>query len=375
MNNPKLHIIAFDVPFPPNYGGIADVYYKLKSLHEVGVDIIYHCFYYKGHNPPTKELEKYCSKLYYYERKQSIFKLLFSRLPYVVSSRNDATLLIHLLSDPAPILMDGIQCTYWILHPDIQDQKILYRANNIEHEYYEGLMRVEKNFLKKMYLKMEARKLQNFEWQLEKADVILSVAKQDIPHFKEYANTIHLPPFFDDTHSLDLTISQKEKFVLYQANLSVQENENAAEFIVKEIAPKTDHLIKIAGRHPSNQLKNLINSVPNVELIDSPSQEVMSRLIQDAQVHLLLTFQQTGIKLKLLHALQSGRHILINPFMDDDGIFSQMCEVENGANAIANRMNELMEMEFTKEMKEQRDAQFNSIFSNRLKAEIIKELL
>lgn len=375
MQNKKLHIIAFDVPFPPNYGGIADVFYKLKSLHEAGVEIIYHCFYYKDHNPPTKELEKYCSKLYYYERKQSLFKVLFSRLPYVVSSRNDATLLINILADPAPILMDGIQCTYWILHNDVQDQKILYRANNIEHEYYDGLRKVEKNLLKRWYLKMEAKKLRNYEWQIRHSDVILCVAKQDIPHFEQYAKTVHLPPFFDDTHELDLSQPQAEKFVLFQANLSVKENENAAEYIIKDVSPRTNQKIVIAGRNPSPFLKNLAATASNVELIDTPAHEEMAALIRDAQVHLLITFQQTGVKLKLLHALQSGRHIVINPYMDDDGIFADMCDVRENAEDIASRLDELIDIPFTADMKAERDQKFNAIYSNKKKASDIVELL
>lgn len=371
----KLHIIAFDVPYPPNYGGIADVFYKLKSLSEAGAEIIYHCFYYEGHNPPTDELKKYCSKLYYYERKKQLGKLFMSRLPYVVASRNNPELLVNLLADPAPILMDGIQCTYWILHKDVQDQKILYRANNIEHEYYDGLAKVEKSFLKKLYLKWEAKKLARYEWQIKHADYILSVAKQDIPHFENFGKVIHVPPFFDDTYTTDLSFQPSEKFVLFQGNLSVKENENAAEYIIQRIAPLVGHSIIIAGKSPSVSLKGLASSVENVKLIDTPDQEKMAQLIRDAQIHLLLTFQQTGIKLKLLHALQSGRHILINSMMDDDGIFSDMCEVAEQPQAFADKIDELMMMDFTSEMKAQRDAKFNAIYSNKKKAEDILKLI
>jgi hypothetical protein len=41
-----LHIISFDVPYPANYGGVIDVFYKLKNLHKAGVKIILHCFEY-----------------------------------------------------------------------------------------------------------------------------------------------------------------------------------------------------------------------------------------------------------------------------------------------------------------------------------------
>lgn len=37
-----LNIVAFDNPYPPTYGGVIDVYYKLKSLAETGLKIHLH---------------------------------------------------------------------------------------------------------------------------------------------------------------------------------------------------------------------------------------------------------------------------------------------------------------------------------------------
>ena len=63
----NLNIVSFDVPFPANYGGVIDVYYKLLWLHKAGVKIHLHCFTYG--RKPSKELEALCEKVYYYERK------------------------------------------------------------------------------------------------------------------------------------------------------------------------------------------------------------------------------------------------------------------------------------------------------------------
>lgn len=376
MEKQKLNIIAFDVPYPPNYGGIVDVFYKLKYLHEAGLSITYHCFHYKGHNPPTEELEKYCDKLIFYERKRSLFKLFFSRLPYIVSSRDDHALLMNLIGSAGPILMDGIQCTYWLLYEDIHHKGILYRANNIEHEYYEALAHAEKNLFKKWYLRVEAKKLRNHEWELRNATAILSVSKQDMKHYEQYGETHHVPPFYDDTHTLDFSkLQPAEKFVLFQGNLSVMENENAALHIMKYIAPLSSQKFVIAGMSPSKAVKTLAALTPNIELIDTPAQDKMSALIRDAQIHLLMTHQQTGIKLKLLHALQSGRHIIINSLMDDSGIFGGMCEVLDDSAEIAARIEELMSVEFTQEMKETRDEKFNAIYSNKKKAKDILEIV
>jgi hypothetical protein len=342
----------------------------LKSLHEAGAEIIYHCFYYKGHNPPTQELKKYCSELHYYERKRSLFSLLFSKKPYVVASRGDSTLLMKVLSQPAPILIDGIQCSYWMMHEDFREQKLIFRANNIEHDYYDGLAKWERNPLKKIYLKREARKLRNYEGVLKDVDLILSVAKMDIDHFSQYSKTIHLPPFFNDSAESHFAPSKEgdDKFVLFQGNLSVKENEHAAVHITQNIAPLSNKFFVIAGLNPSSYLRGIIDTQPNVKLIASPSHEEMNGLIRDAHVNLLMTFQQTGVKLKVLHAFQSGKHIIINSKMDDSGIFGSMCEVIDDSRAISKKITELLDVDFTQEMKNARDEKFNHIYSNKKNA-------
>ncbi|UKN00996.1 hypothetical protein K6119_14770 [Paracrocinitomix mangrovi] len=370
----KLHIISFDVPFPATYGGIVDVFYKLKKLHELGVDITLHCYHYKDHNPPTKELEKYCSKVFYYERKQSILKLLFSRLPYIVSSRNSPELLSRIASDPAAVLMEGVHSTFWILHKDLKDLKLIFRAHNIEHEYYLGLAKAEKNWLKKIYLNREANKLLKYEWELRNANAILSISKRDTEYFKQYADTIHIPPFFDDSVQTDLS-NESEKFVLFHGNLSVPENDKVARHIINYIASVSNQKFVIAGKNPSKQLVRLAGVCSNVDVVNSPTDEQLNILMKDAHINLLMSFQQTGVKLKLLNALQKGRHIIINEMMDDDGIFKDLCTIENEDEAIVQKIDDLMEIPFTAKEQAERNVKFKEIFNNESAAQKIIQLL
>ena len=39
-----LNIIAFDNPYPPIYGGVIDVYYKINELAKLGIKIHLHYF-------------------------------------------------------------------------------------------------------------------------------------------------------------------------------------------------------------------------------------------------------------------------------------------------------------------------------------------
>ena len=41
-----LHIVCLAQPYPPNYGGAVEMYYKLKALHAAGVKITLHIFLY-----------------------------------------------------------------------------------------------------------------------------------------------------------------------------------------------------------------------------------------------------------------------------------------------------------------------------------------
>lgn len=371
----KFHIIAFDVPYPPNYGGIVDVFYKLKNLHAAGGKIIYHCFYYEGHNLPTDLLEQYCDEIHYYPRKRKLWKLFFSSLPYVVASRDNKALLTRLLEDDFPILFDGIQTCYFMDHPQIKPRKRLFRANNIEHDYYAGLAQWETSWLKKIYLKTEAKRLARFESKLKGVDAILSVAKMDIPHFERYAPTYHIPPFFSSTVPVKINENLTEKQVLFQGNLAVKENEHAALYILEKVAPLTSNKIIIAGKDPSDLLREMVARVTNVELKASPDIETMNSLIRHSRVNLLLTFQQTGIKLKLLHALESGQHIIMNDKMDDSGIFAALCHVHNDPESIANEIDLLIDTPFTQTEKDERDAKFAIHYGNAGNAKRILEIL
>ncbi len=376
MNPIRLNIVAFDVPWPPHYGGICDLYFKLKHLHQAGVKIIYHCFFYEGHNKPTDELNKFCEKVFYYRRKKSFVQVLFNRLPYIVISRKDPELLKNLASNEHPILFDGIQTCYYLNHPQLKNRKRLVRANNVEHLYYEGLAKSEASVFKRLYLRREAAKLQKFESELKGVDAILCVTKMDMSHFGKLAPTFYVHPFFnDDVKTISTPEVTGSRFVLFHGNLSVNENVAAANYILDKVAPVSPHQFIIAGHQCSGQLAEKIAKLKNVELRNSPEQNEMDALIRDAHVHLLLTDQQTGIKLKLLHALRSGKHVLINSLMDDSGIFSGLCDVADDVDHLTGKLDVLMNTPFGPEESRKRLENFDAYFNNTRNAASILSIL
>ena len=125
-----IHIISFDVPYPPNYGGVIDVFYKLKALHKAGVKIHLHCFEYgRG---VKKELEEFCVSVHYYPRKTG-FLQHFSFVPFIIKSRASNELVQNLIKVPAPILMEGLHTCALLKNDQLSTIFKIFRESNIEH--------------------------------------------------------------------------------------------------------------------------------------------------------------------------------------------------------------------------------------------------
>ena len=300
------------MPYPPNYGGVIDVYYKIWWLHRAGIKIHLHCFRYGREAAP--QLEKLCESVHYYERKTGVLSNL-SLSPYTARSRRSRKLRENLLSNEHPILFEVLHTCSLMKDSAFSRRKKIYRHSNIEHEYYRALARSGRGWLKKFYHYVEAWRLSGFERVLKAADLILAVNETDTKYFrKKYSEVrcVYLPSFH--SHEAVQIPAGRGEYVLFHGNLSVPENYNAAVWLLKHVLNGQIPAV-IAGLKPPAFLKEEIAKYSNVRLIEDPADDVMLRLISGAQVHLLYTGQSTGLKLKLLNVLFCGRYILCNPEM------------------------------------------------------------
>lgn len=366
-----LQLVAFNIPYPPDYGGVIDVFYKLKALSECGISIYLHCFEYN--RPQASELEKYCKKVYYYQRKKGL-ALQFSSEPYIAITRANSQLIINLSSNPAPILFEGIHTCHYLNHPLLEKHIKLVRTHNIEHDYYLNLYKSEKNYFKRMFFRMEAQKLHSFESILKNASHLLCISPNDYAYFsKKHGHSQFLPAF----HPF-LEIKSKPgrgKYILFHGNLSVAENIQAVEFLLENVLNAITFPVIIAGKNPNQNLVQKIKKLPTVQLIPNPDGEQMEALIEDSHICLLPTFQDTGIKLKLLASLFSGRFCIANAMMTDNTRLEHLCHKANTPKEIIDAINQLFEQEFTEREIEKRREILARDFSNHLNALKIVELL
>jgi hypothetical protein len=360
MMDKHLHIVSFDVPFPANYGGVIDVFFKIKEMSAKGIRIHLHCFEYG--RLKSKELEDLCFSVNYYKRDISK-KHFFKTLPYIVSSRSSEELVSNLLKDDYPILLEGLHTCQLLTEPQLTGRKISVRTHNIEHEYYMNLAQVETSFLKKYYLYNEAGKLKKYEEVLRNANQLIAISKNDERYFAGYFSKVDFVPAFHP-HKKVCIKGGKGEYALYHGNLSVAENFNAVKYLITNVFKDSPYPLKVAGLNPRTQLKNLIATCPNIELIANPTDEELFELINNAQLNVSITFQATGLKLKLLNMLYNGRFCIANSKMLSGTALDELCIVANDADAIKRKIKELWKRPFTKREIEYRRQKLSMLYNN-----------
>ncbi|MFT4521986.1 MAG: hypothetical protein ACI8ZN_000925 [Bacteroidia bacterium] len=360
LNNKHLHVVVFDIPYPANYGGVIDIYYRLVALSEKGVKVHLHCYQYG--RSESAMLKGLCHKIYYYKRK--IFKNpIYNTKPYIVASRNSTELIENLVKDNHPIMFEGLHCTFYLADERLKDRFKIVRTHNIEHLYYKHLERVESNLFKQYFFKIEANRLKRYEKVLKHANVIAAISPNDQFHFqKKYGNTILLSPFHvNNKVSIRPGIG---KFMLYHGNLSVGENNEAATFLINKVLKGTDYPLVIAGNDPTEELKELVANSPNVTLKSKITSEEINNLISDAQINILHTNQDTGIKLKLINALFMGRHCIANIKMIKNTGMEDLCIRADKPSQYKKAIEACWNVELSNEEINKRIAVLNTSFNN-----------
>jgi len=345
MSDLHLHIIAFDIPYPPTYGGVIDVLYQIKAFSEAGVKVHLHAFEY-GKGQRSKELEKLCFQVNYYSRKTGIISS-FGLKPYITVSRRSSLLIKELIKDNYPILFEGLHSCYYIKDKRLSARFKLVRTTNIEHRYYANLALAERNIFKKIYYSIAALKLLYYQEVIRYADIILPVSDKDATYFQNifHSTKVHTLPCFHANH---WTTNERGggNYVLFHGNLEVAENERAAIYLLKKVMNDIDYPFIIAGKSPSKHLLRMAGNYPNVTIKASPDEKTMADLISQAHINLAITFQATGLKLKLLNALYNGSFVVVNNKILHGTGLDELCFIANTALEMKKKVQFLIKSEY-----------------------------
>lgn len=366
-----LHVISFDIPLPANYGGVIDVFYKLKALASLGVKIHLHCFEYG--RKESEELAELCESVHYYHRSTTRSNL-FRRKPFIAVTRSSEELMQRLLVDDYPILFEGLHTCYHLPDDRIESRFKIVRTHNIEHHYYSNLAKVEKDFFKKYYFLNEVGKLERFERTICNAQLIAAISKPDTKYLGEKYSNVHHVSAFHPNDKVEIS-EGFGKYCLYHGSLEIGENNEAALYLVNKVFSKIDVPFIIAGNRPSKELRDLVEKHKNIEIRTGLDTAAIHALISEAQINVLPTFQATGIKLKLLAALYMGRHCLVNSYMVKNTGLESLTRVEDTPKRLISAVKSLFSEEFSVSNIAKREDVLHQRFCNSVNAELLYSLI
>ena len=364
----KVHIVSFDNPYPANYGGAIDVYYKVKALFSIGVEIYLHCF--AEQQETIEALERYCKQVYWYPKKKSPI-LFLSTTPYRAKIRDHNKLVERLIEIPAPILFEGLHTTEVLKHSELQKQKTIVRAHNIEHDYSYGLSKSTSNWFWKAVHYIEALRFKQYEKRLKRVDHILSLSNFEYTYFKKhYQHAIDIPVFHANATVAEL--SPKGNYALYQGDLSISDNIRAVEFLI-DVFKEIDYPLIIASGTKPLSLSKQIEKYATIQFVQIESDEHLNQLLNEAHINVMMSYQRSGTKLKLINALYQSRFCIVNENISDEPKVLALCKIANTQEAFKQAVHDYIDKDYKDT--ELRKEILPSIYGTELNAKKIKKLL
>lgn len=369
MQKKELHIVGFDNPFPPNYGGAIEVFYKIKALHEIGYSIYLHCFV-NSIPKESPELDAIVSEVYFYKNSPKVL-YLFSKIPFSVLTRNNKELLNNLKKNKAPILYEGLKTAYFFEDEALKNRIKVVRLHNLEQDYFKGISLSETNWVKKALYFLESKKYESYEKKLQHFDRVLALSKFENEYINSKFHNASYIPVFHGNEKVEI-VEGLGQYAFYHGDLRTSDNRKVVKYLI-EVFKDIDYKLVIASGSNEHYVKSLIGKAQNIEFVFLKDFEMLKQLLGEAQINLILSFQRSGTKLKLLNSLFRSRYCIINENIIDDEIVSDFCVKIDSKENLISQINTLKSKSYSDS--EKKKAILEKYLDDKANAQILDKIL
>lgn len=321
-------------PLPLNFGGPVGIYHRVKEISK-HKNSIYLFYINDDDNDYDQELNHYCKEVHSYKRNKKNLELLFNclRYPYTVATRN-----IRILQDDIEKCIqnekiDLINIEFPQMCVNILGFCNKYNIPIILHEHNNEWSRFSQmaeasNGLRKIFLRIESRRLFHFEKKIEKTGSInyysfLSTAdqKNHIRFMNVNSERTFLVPLGGEYKPLPEKKHEGTIFV-FCAAMDSEMNEEAALWFAKEVFNRLDRdncKLYIVGRNPSEHIYN----IQSTNIIVTGSVASLEVYYSIADVVVIPLLHGGGVKVKLMEAIGYGKLVLTTSVGSEGTIFSK----------------------------------------------------
>lgn len=350
-----LHIICAGSPWPADNSIAIDTFYKAEALYNAGIKIHLHYFHDKPGYHPT-ELNKFCVSVHSYQSGKSK-----KRLPDNSCDGNNEMITI-VNNDNYPVLFEGLNNTGVLHQIEKLGRKIIVRMHNDECRHSKHLEKMSGSFFEKLKLKKYSHTIKKYEDALPRQCLYaFSNEKHLINSIEDHGlvNAKFLPAF-----SPFKTVKSKTgigSFCLYHGDLSDPCNEKVILWLLSKVFNNIQTPLVIAGKNPGRQISKMAEMYSHTCLIVNPSGSEIEDLISKAHINILPSFSDKKPELKLIHAVLSGRHCIVNDEAVAGTDYEAACHVGKTASALKSIILQLYHRPFEEEEIELRKKIFRNI--------------
>ena len=335
----RLVVVAQEFPYPPNHGGRADVWRRLRALKSLGASLALVCWYEDGTCTPTESelaaVKAVVDTLVVIPKKGGAGRALLRLCriamgtPSHAASRvlsHDGFLRVcgHLAAfNTNAVLLDSLYGGVFASRLSKQlSVPMFYRSHNIEHKYFQGQAAAATALRDRFAWRLACVYLHRFERRMQQqAEISFDISADDLRYWQSQglSNGAWLPPLPEvalDQSQTAATRVLPVRELAFLGNLYAPNNVRGLVWFVEKVMPivwkaRPQTIFTIAGAHPGEVVRQLSNQHAGVELVenvaDVPAFLAASRVL----VNPVLT--GSGVNVKSLDMLMTERPIVSTP--------------------------------------------------------------
>ena len=337
-------------PYPPKDGGAIAIYNLTRGLGSMGHDVTVLAMNTRKHFVDAGETInalKDIAEFSYININTDIniikaaYNIVFSRFPYNAGrfvSKEFATKIEDILIAKKYDIVQ-LEGLYLIPYIDIvrqnSDALVSYRAHNIEHEIWEGIVKNETNILKRWYLSIMAKRIRNFEISsMNSYDLLVPITHRDAQILNSLGNSkpYHVCPVgFDAEKIIQRKGDANYRSLFFLGSLDWFPNQEGLVWFIDNVwerihAKYPDVEFYVAGRNSPKWLEKKITRTGNIAFLGEI--EDAYAFMADKGIMVVPLFSGSGMRVKIIEGMAHGK-VIISTAMGAEGI-----DIRHGENIL-----------------------------------------
>lgn len=370
----KLIWFCIEQPYPPNSGGRAVVFNRIKRISHNNEVFLFFPFDGISCESCQVEMSRYCSEVYSYQRRIDSLWQMISILskPYTVVSRIRPQMVADVKRLLCRTNIDAVIFEFphlsFLLEaiPELSALPVFFHLHNIEWKLYQQIANAKSSPLERAAYYFDSIRMKSIEKALAKNNAIRGlsfVSTLDLDYYEAYHGVspgkLFYSPIGGEAHSIGCS-KQLQNTIVFVGSMNYEPNSEAVLWFCTRVFPLIlreipDARCYIVGKSPNDEIRQLTSS--NVVVTGEVS--TIADYYEMGTLVIVPLLSGGGVKVKLIEAASYGKAIVSTKkgvegttFSEKTGVIVCDSEQEFSASCVRLLMNDTARKECEKKIKQ-----------------------